>query len=418
MIDHNDLHLTTIRTGPLDLVEQMILNHMAQIEDWFRAQWLKTPPLITSSVDLRHAGFKLAPVDTNLFPAGFNNLNPAFIPLCVQACREFLSDKIKRILLIPEEHTRNKFYLQSLVILRKILQNSGYEVRIGHMDSSKPAFEVVLENNEKVVFEPITRINNKLYLPDFEPCLIMLNNDLSSGVPDLLKNLQQPMQPPWKLGWDSRLKSTHFNFFDEVTKEFVLEFSDPSSASLDSWLLNPLSSSMQGIDFMEKTGIEALAVAVNKLIEKIQIQYNKYNVTEKPFVVIKADNGTYGMGVMMVNDGDELLHLNRRQRKQMSATKGSRRLSRVLIQEGIYSADVMSNNAVAEPVIYMIGPFVVGGFYRVHAQRGQNENLNAPGMHFEPLAFTKSPENLPNRFYVYGVIARLAALAAAREAQN
>ena len=37
-------------------------------------------------------------------------------------------------------------------------------------------------------------------------------------------------------------------------------------------------------------------------------------------------------------------------------------------------------------------------------------------MHFEPLSFTQAPENLPNRFYVYGVIARLAALAAAREA--
>ena len=31
------------------------------------------------------AGFKLAPVDMNLFPAGFNNLNPAFLPLSVEA---------------------------------------------------------------------------------------------------------------------------------------------------------------------------------------------------------------------------------------------------------------------------------------------------------------------------------------------
>jgi glutamate--cysteine ligase len=45
-------------------------------------------------------------------------------------------------------------------------------------------------------------------------------------------------------------------------------------------------------------------------------------------------------------------------------------------------------------------------------------------MHFEPLAFAEpcntpsevlSASEHPNRFYVYGVIARLAALAAARE---
>ena len=35
----------------------------------------------------------------------------------------------------------------------------------------------------------------------------------------------------------------------------------------------------------------------------------------------------------------------------------------------------------------MIDRYVVGGFYRVHTGRGKDENLNAPGMHFEPLAF-------------------------------
>jgi glutamate--cysteine ligase len=72
----------------------------------------------------------------------------------------------------------------------------------------------------------------------------------------------------------------------------------------------------------------------------------------------------------------------------------------------------------------MIDHFVVGGFYRVHTSKGINENLNAPGAHFQPLAFaetcnspdkTKEPDAFPNRFYAYGVVARLALLAAARE---
>ncbi|OAD21355.1 glutamate--cysteine ligase [Candidatus Thiomargarita nelsonii] len=109
----------------------------------------------------------------------------------------------------------------------------------------------------------------------------------------------------------------------------------------------------------------------------------------------------------------------------MSSTKEGQKISQVILQEGVYTFETWgSKKAVAEPVVYMIDHFVVGGFYRVHTTRGINENLNAPGMHFEPLAFINScitpdqnmaPDADPNRFYAYGVIARLALLAAARE---
>jgi glutamate--cysteine ligase len=98
----------------------------------------------------------------------------------------------------------------------------------------------------------------------------------------------------------------------------------------------------------------------------------------------------------------------------------------VLVQEGVPTFESI-NGAVAEPVVYMIDHFVVGGFYRVHTGRGVNENLNAPGMHFVPLAF-EEPCTLPdadaqpdapvNRFYTYGVLARLAALAATLELET
>ena len=171
-------------------------------------------------------------------------------------------------------------------------------------------------------------------------------------------------------------------------------------------------------------GIEHLASAIEELFAKIEAKYHQYEITEKPFVVIKADNGTYGMSVMMVQSADEVRQMNRKQRTKMSATKGSQRVERLLIQEGVYTFETMTDGAVAEPVIYMIGHFVVGGFYRVHQGREKNENLNAPGMYFEPLAFAepcntpcqkRSPGDGVNRFYCYGVIARLAALAAARE---
>ena len=415
-------HVITAHFDPLQQVEQIILDHVALIESWFRQQWKETPPPLTSSVDLRHAGFKIAPVDTNLFPAGFNNLNPESLPLCIQATQSVLVDYIPdctKILILPESHTRNQFYLQSLNVLRTIFIKAGFIVRIGSLDLSlKDAIEVVLESGEKLLIEPLQRQGDRVGLSDFNPCFLMLNNDLSSGIPEILQGLQQKIRPTAKLGWESRLKSSHFQLFDEVASEFA------HLLHIDPWLINPFFSASKGVNFMAQEGLEQLATEVDKILSLVGDKYATYGIYEKPFVVVKADNGTYGMSVMMVHDGEELRQLNRKQRTKMSSSKGSRKVDKVLIQEGVYTFETMPDGAVAEPVVYMIGQFVVGGFYRVHKGRGIDENLNAPGMHFEPLAFAKACNtpcdeltvvDCPNRFYVYGVIARLAALAAARE---
>ncbi|KTD51256.1 glutamate--cysteine ligase [Legionella quateirensis] len=415
-------HLTTAHSGPLYHVEKILLNHVAPIEAWFRQKWKETPAPLTSSVDLRHAGFKLAPVDTNLFPAGFNNLNPDFLPLCVQAAQSVLIEYIPdctKILILPESHTRNKFYLQSLNILRTIFIKAGFIVRIGSLDPEiKSPTEVVLENGDSLLLEPLRRQGDRVGLEDFNPCFLLLNNDMSSGVPELLEGLEQRIRPTAKLGWASRLKSSHFQFFDEVAREFA------ELVDIDSWLINPYFSAIDGVDFMAQEGVEQLALEVDKILGLVADKYAVYGIKEKPFAVVKADNGTYGMSVMMVHDANEIRQLNRKQRTRMSSSKGSRKVDRVIIQEGVYTFETMPNGAVAEPVVYMIGQFVVGGFYRVHQGRGIDENLNAPGMHFEPLAFAQACNmpcdelevvDCPNRFYVYGVIARLAALAAARE---
>lgn len=415
-------HLTTAHSGPLHHLEKIILNHVAVIEAWFRQKWKETPAPLTTSVDLRHAGFKLAPVDTNLFPAGFNNLNPEFLPLCIQAAQSVLIESIPdctKILIIPESHTRNKFYLQSLNVIRTIFVKAGFIVRIGSLDPElKDPIEVKLEQGDSLLIEPLQRQGDRVGLDGFSPCFLMLNNDLSSGIPPILEGLQQPIRPTAKLGWASRLKSSHFQFFDEVANEFA------ALLDLDPWLIDPYFSSIDGVDFMAQEGVEQLAFEVDKILALVRDKYSTYGIEDKPFVVVKADNGTYGMSVMMVHDGEEIRQLNRKQRTKMSAAKGSRKVDRVIIQEGVYTFETMPDGAVAEPVVYMIGQFVVGGFYRVHQGRGIDENLNAPGMHFEPLAFAQACNmpcdelevvDCPNRFYVYGVIARLAALAAARE---
>ena len=77
--------LSPLISGPLQDFERTALERQGDIEQWFRRQWLQTPAPFYASVDLRNAGYKLAPVDTNLFPAGFNNLSPDFESLCIPA---------------------------------------------------------------------------------------------------------------------------------------------------------------------------------------------------------------------------------------------------------------------------------------------------------------------------------------------
>src|SRR5512140_3648778 len=127
-------HLITALSGPINELEARILDSMPAIERWFRLEWMEHTPPFYCSVDLRNAGFKLAPVDTNLFPGGFNNLSPEFIPLCVQAIQAAVErgcPDARGVLLIPENHTRNMFYLRNVATLETILRRAGMRVRIG-----------------------------------------------------------------------------------------------------------------------------------------------------------------------------------------------------------------------------------------------------------------------------------------------
>jgi len=416
-------HLSTLLHAPLDHLQTHLLAHQADIERWLRLQWQDTPAPFYASVDLRNAGFKLAPVDTNLFPAGFNNLSPTTIPLAIQALQsaiERLNISARNILLIPENHTRNLYYLESVATLRDILQKAGYQVRIGSLlpDLQTPQ-EFTLPSKQSLLLEPLIRDDDCLLVKDFVPCLALLNNDLSLGRPPILEDIHQQIVPPLHVGWSTRLKSTYFNIYSQVAKEFSEQI------DIDPWLIDPMFRNCGEINFMKKEGYECLADNVDALLGAIQHKYSEYNVPHQPFVIVKADAGSYGMGVMTVHNGEEILALNRKQRTRMSSTKEGQKISQVILQEGVYTFETWgSKKAVAEPVVYMIDHFVVGGFYRVHTTRGINENLNAPGMHFEPLAFINScitpdqnmaPDADPNRFYAYGVIARLALLAAARE---
>jgi glutamate--cysteine ligase len=419
-------HLTTALTGPINELEQRILDSMPAIERWFRLEWMEHTPPFYTSVDIRNAGFKLAPVDTNLFPGGWNNLTQEMLPLAVQAAMaaiEKICPEARNLLVIPENHTRNTFYLTNVLQLQRIFQMAGLNVRIGSINPEiTENMPITLPNGESVLLEPVIRGKRRLGLKDFDPCTILLNNDLSAGIPGILEDLhEQFLLPPLHAGWSVRRKSQHFASYEEVAKRFG------KLLGIDPWLINPMFNQCGEVSFTEGTGLECLRSNTDALLTKIRRKYKEYGIQEKPFVVIKADNGTYGMGIMTVRDVKDLDALNRKTRNKMSVIKDGQEVSEVIIQEGVLTHEQI-NDAVAEPVVYMMDRYVVGGFYRVHAERGIDENLNAPGASFVPLAFEQSAHtpqpgvkagaSAPNRFYMYGVIGRLAMLAASYELEG
>ncbi len=345
------------------------------------------------------------------------------LPLAVQAAMaavEKICPEARNLLLIPEKHTRNAFYLMNVRRLMQIFHQTGLNVRLGTLDEDvKQPTRIALPDGSELTIEPLVRVRGRVGLKDFDPCTVVLNNDLSAGIPKVLENLhEQYLLPPLHAGWAVRRKSHHFRSYEEVAKKFA------KLLGMDPWLINPLYAQCGKVNFADGTGIDCVKEHAEALIAKVRRKYKEYGITDKPFVVVKADAGTYGMGIMTVRDPKDLDELNRRTRNKMSVIKEGQEVSEVIIQEGVPTFERV-NDAVAEPVVYMIDRYVVGGFYRVHAERGVDENLNAPGAAFVPLAFAESGQlprpgakpgaSAPNRFYMYGVIGRLAMLAASYE---
>jgi glutamate--cysteine ligase len=410
-------HLITALTGPINELEQRVLESMPAIERWFRLEWMEHTPPFYCSVDLRNAGFKLAPVATDLFPAGFNNLTPEMLPLAVQAAMaaiEKICPEAKNLLLIPEPRAHNSFYLTHIQRLVRVFTQAGLNVRLGTLDETiKAPTALALPDGGELTLEPLQRQRGRLGLKDFDPCTILLNNDLGLGIPQVLQGLhQQYLLPPLHAGWTVRRKSRHFQSYEEVAKKFS------KLLGMDPWLINPMFAQCGQVDFSQAEGLQCVQGNADTLLAKIRRKYKEYGIAEKPFVVVKSDSGGSGSALVTLRDAKELDEAIRK------APGTEIPAGAVIIQEGVPTYERM-NDAVAEPVVYMIDRYVVGGFYRVHAERGIDENLNAPGSRFVPLAFAESNQlprpgakpgvSAPNRFYMYGVIGRLAMLAAAYE---
>ncbi|MCD8500322.1 MAG: glutamate--cysteine ligase [Gammaproteobacteria bacterium] len=238
------------------------------MDRWFEQQWLSTPPPVYGSIDLRHAGFKLAPIDMNLYPAGFNNLSQTSFMQAIEAIQSLMRQRYpsaKSVMLIPENHSRNQFYWENINTLSFLLREAGLDVRIGGDPTFFPQNTAIqLAHGGHIVVEPIQRQAQRLVLDHYDPSLIWLNNDFSSGAPAYVNDIEQPMCPPPELGWHSRLKTTHFSHYRDV----AAEFSD--LLSIDPWLIDPLFLCCDNVDFMQREGEWCLTTNVEALLKAIQ----------------------------------------------------------------------------------------------------------------------------------------------------
>jgi glutamate--cysteine ligase len=326
-------HLVTALTGPINELEQRILDSMPAIERWFRLEWMEHTPPFYSSVDVRNAGFKLAPVDTNLFPDGWNILAPSMLPLAVQAAMaaiEKICPEARNLLIVPENQVPNTSYLSNLAQLRRVFHMAGLNVRIGSISPDiKKITTIDLPDGESITLEPVVRTKGRLGVKNFDPCTILLNNDLRAGVPGILEDLhEQYLLPPLQAGWTTRRRSTHSKCFEEVSKRFG------KLIGVDHWLINPIFDKCTQVDFSTDVGVQDLAARIDTLLGKIRKKHKEYGIKEKPFVVVKADNGDARMGVLTVRDAKELEALRQQVPGRAGATKGVSSVYDVVLQEG------------------------------------------------------------------------------------
>lgn len=415
-------------------IADRLKQHDDAIQKWFMSRRSEIKMPLYSSVDLRDSGKKIAPVDSNLYPAGFNNICPEDLRSAPKIFKERLKG-IKKIMIIPEFHTTNLYYLENLYYLKQILIEADFEVRIGWNPETQLTEPLLLKSitEKEIIAETFFVENGKAFLKkasesltEFTPDLILLNNDFSGGYPVILDQItEQPLLPSHKMGWHTRKKSEHFRHYNRL----ITELSE--IIKIDPWTFTIASEEVTPINFDDGTGMNEVILKTEKILNESKKKHAEYGMDWDPFVFIKNNAGTYGMGIMVVHSIDEIKNMNRRAKNKMATGKNKSVIDSVVVQEGIRTTTIIDRLA-AEPVIYLMECELIGGFLRTNTERGTEENLNSSGMVFrklcmsdlrneseeDPIVDPSIPHD-PNHESVlervYGTIARISSLATGYE---
>ncbi|WP_078399947.1 glutamate--cysteine ligase [Ehrlichia ruminantium] len=394
-------------TKIINTLGNILKKHRLDIENWFLNKFNQYHGILNVSVDLRVSKYKIAPVDTNVFPAGYNNFSEQSRIYTAELLKRYIMRHLNcdKILIVGESHTRNIKYIDSLVTLKNIVSAAGFIAEIGVCDTDQ---NVQLISSNGVVVDSLWLTNCDGVLRSgcgFIPDLILVNNDLTSGIPKVLQDLKyQSVMPSLSLGWYNRSKFNHFSIYQKLSIEFCNTF------NIDPWLISTLFSSCDNICFLSNYGVEDIADKVDVMIQEIRSKFQLYSITEQPYVFVKADNGTYGMGIIVAYCGDDILKLNKKNRNKMKRIKDKKIVERVIIQEGIMTEELF-NGYTAEPLVYFIGDTPSCYLYRYNTVKDKFSNLNSVGCDFVDVSFREQE----GKIFCWSMVAKMAALAAAVE---
>ena len=385
-----------------------IINHLnqvtesrsAELDKWFKHHLNDILVPLYSSVDLRVSERKIVPVDTNIFPSGFNNLTEEFWTNTGNLFKNLLSAKYpnaQKIMIIPEFHTKNRFYWENIRVIKTILENVGYQVEVGIVDDEFTVgrSEFITTSGFSITAYKTINEDHRVFIEGFDPDIILLNNDFSEKCPKTLRDITQPVVPPVEMGWHTRRKDIHFEFYNSLAGE-VAEILE-----IDPWIISVETTLIENVNFDEADDRKKVYEVAKKQLATLKSRHEDSGIKHEPNIFIKSNSGTYGMAVLNIKDVESIILMNASNRKRLRVTKGGKP-----VREGYF----------AEPVIYLVDDEVAGGFFRVNSEKNENENLNSKGMQFEEFFNTVDGFNeIPQ---ILSLISKIAVIASGYEIEK
>ncbi|MCY4321054.1 MAG: glutamate--cysteine ligase [Bdellovibrionaceae bacterium] len=387
-------------------IHQKIIDNLKVLENWFLKKINSQKLPFYSSFDIRDSNFKIACVDANLFPAGFNNICEEDQKRTSFLIKDYLKKyypSVKKIMLLAEEHTRNLYYWDNIFVIKSLIEKAGAIVTVG-----VPGKKIT--STQKITSASGRKVDLKI-LNQSKSDLIISNNDFSVKY-ELPKDIE--CAPPFFMGWLHRKKHRFFKEYNSLTKEFA------EILKIDSWHFTIETKLFSPFDLQSQDNLSKLKSASHKVLESLKKSYQNFSVKEKPYLFLKNNSGTYGMGIINIHESEELNHWSYKSRKKMKASKGETNIKELIIQEGIPTALLSKDNKSSEPVIYMIGSQVAGGFLRSHKTKGHKTNLNSPGLVFKRLCMSDLEIKMKGLAMenVYSWLAKIGSLALLQEMKN
>ncbi len=362
-------------TSVIHNLTQRLEEKRSEIKKWMQEKRTEIPIPIYGSVDIRDSGWKVAVVDSNHFPAGFNNVSKndeSRLSSLLKSHILRLNEDCSWVHLYPESHTRNKGYVENVKTIKRLIEGAGYKCTVGSPELR--AFGSLDGLTGPLMLDKVSLVDEALVVDNETPDLIMLNNDLTEGILPGLSSSQ--VIPPTHMGWQRRRKSEHY----ECLKSYVEEIA--KILGVDSWHLMADWFVSEDKCLEKETCREMLAAEVDEFLANLKARYLKMGVERDPVVFIKNDRGTYGLGIMSVSSGEELLNLSNRKFKRLMYSKGGVDVENFLIQEGIPTCLKTPEGHPVEPVVYLVDGEAASWFYRINSKKGDLENLNSPSAQF------------------------------------